>query len=506
MNELVKRIRLAAGVGVIACAAALSGQAKTIDVAAGESIADAVAAAEAGDVVQLSAGTHYVPAQITIDKGITVRGTRASATIIRPSAVGVKLFLLYHADAVLSDVTLTGVNAGGGFCVVSIGKSNSDAKGGTLQDAVITANSLTSGGNGNGCVGTYGAGGVIRRCKFTDNEVTGGYGALQINGSPRVECCLFTGNKMAWGAGIYIQGSGGGAFITHVTAYGNTSTSDTSHDDFYDYNSKIKTVYNCCFAEAYTVKESVYTGCHFGEPTEENLKGKGVVVEGDATVDLDGVAFDPEAPSIGCYALRDDVVSVEWNSATEATAGEEFTADPIVSNVPEGATVKFDLYDAFGARAGGSETGEAFTFTVPNHGGWCTLVTTITKADGTSDEIVTQGVLFIGVLDVHVTKDGAGGSMTDVIAAFGVCASGATMTVHDGEYVIPQTLTLDKPLTIRSANGRDTVTFKSSNPAKTIVALNHPEARVDGLTFTGNTSAPAVTIGPNGGTVDNLRL
>ena len=33
----------------------------------------------------------------TIDKGITVRGVRASATIIRPSAVGVKLFLLKHA-------------------------------------------------------------------------------------------------------------------------------------------------------------------------------------------------------------------------------------------------------------------------------------------------------------------------------------------------------------------------------------------------------------------------
>lgn len=482
------------------CVVALAVRAKTIDVAAGDSIADAVAAAEAGDVVQLAAGTHYVPAQITIDKGITVRGVRASATIIRPSAVSVRLFLLKHADAVLSDVTLTGVSASG-FCVVEI-----NAPGGTLQDAIITDNSATGSGNGNACVGTRGAGGVIRRCKFTDNTSTTAYGTLQIYDSPRVECCLFTGNKATWGAGVYIQNTGGGAFITHVTAYGNTSTSDTSHDDFYDYNSSIKNVYNCCFAEAYTVGSSVYTGCHFGEPTEENLKGKGVIVGGDATVDLDGVAFDPEAPSIGCYALRDDVVAVEWNSGSEVTAGEEFTASPIVSNLPEGASVVFDLYDAFGARAGGSATGEAFTFTAPNHGGWCTLVTTVTTEGGTVNTITLQSVLFIGVLDVQVTKSGAGESMTDVIAAFGVCASGATITVHDGEYVIPQTLTLDKPLTIRSANGRDTVTFKSSNPAKTIVVLNHPEAKVDGLTFSGNTSAPAVKIGTNGGTVDNSQF
>ena len=480
------------------CVAVLAVQAKTIDVAVGDSIANAIAAAETDDVVQLAAGTHYVPAQITIDKGITVRGVRASATIIRPSAVGVKLFLLKHADAVLSDVTLTGVSAGG-FCVVEI-----NAPGGTLQDAIITDNSATGTGNGNACVGTRDKGGVIRRCKFTDNTSTSAYGTLQIYGSPRVESCLFTGNKATWGAGIYMQVSAN-PFMTHVTAYGNTSTSDTSHDDFYDYTGgAAKLIYNCCFAEAYRNSGSVYTGCHFGEPTEENLKGKGVVVDGDATVDLDGVAFDPEAPSIGCYAFRDDVVTVEWNSGVEVIAGEEFTASPIVSNLPEGASVAFDLYDAFGAWAGGSATGEAFTFTAPNHGGWCTLVTTITEQGGTVNTITLQSVLFIGVLDVQVTKSGTGDSMTDIVAAVGVCASGATVTVHDGEYVLSQTVTLDKPLTIRSVNGRDTVTLKSADPAnKTIVVLNHPDAKVDGLTFTGNTGTPAVSIRPNGGTVDN---
>ena len=391
---------------ILACLAAGAAGAKPIDVAVGDSIVNAIATAETGDVVQLAAGTHYVPAQITIEKGITVRGVRSSATIIRPSAGG-KLFILNHAEAVLSDVTLTGVSAGGGFCVVSIGKSGGDAKGGTLQDSVITANSLATGGNGNGCVGTYGSGGVIRRCKFIDNEVAGGYGALQIYGSPRVECCLFTGNKMAWGAGLYMQGNAN-PFMTHVTAYDNTSTADTSNDDFYDYTGgHAKRIYNCCFGESFRNPSSVYTGCYFGQPKEENLKGKGVVVEGDATVDLDGVAFDPEAPSIGCYALRDDVVTVEWNSATETIVGESFTAEPIVSNVPKGATVKFELTDSFGARAGGSATGEAFTFVVPNHGGWCTLVATVTEASGNVQEIVIQNVLFIGVLDVHVTKDGA---------------------------------------------------------------------------------------------------
>lgn len=480
------------------CAVTFSVRSATIDVAAGDDIAAAVAQAEAGDVVQLAAGTHYLPARVTVDKGITVRGVRASATIVRPSAVGVRLFLLAHADAVLSDVTLTGVTADG-FCVVEI-----NALGGTLQDAIITANTPSGAGNGNACVGTRGNMGVIRRCTFTKNESEKVYGSLQVYGSPRVECCLFTENTAAWGGGVYLQ-SGANPFMTHVTAFGNVATADKTHGDYYDYSGGVaKRIYNCCFAAAYRNAASVYTGCFFGEPSEEALKGHGVAVEGDAAVDLDGVAFDPDAPSIGCYAYSDKAISVEWNSPSEALAGAEFTATPVVSNLPDGATAAFDLYDGFGMRAGGSATGEAFTFDVPNHGGWCTLVTTVTEQGGDVRTISSQGVLFIGVLDVHVTKDGADDSMTDVIAALDVCAPGATMTVHDGEYVISQTIVLEKPLTIRAANGRDTVTFRSADPAaRTIVALNHPQAQVDGLVFTGNTGIAAVTIGPNGGVVDN---
>ena len=75
---------------ILACLAAGAVDAKTIDVAVGDSIVNAIARAETSDVVQFAAGTHYVPAQITIEKGITVRGVRASAKPKKGMSVWVK--------------------------------------------------------------------------------------------------------------------------------------------------------------------------------------------------------------------------------------------------------------------------------------------------------------------------------------------------------------------------------------------------------------------------------
>lgn len=274
--------------------------AKTIDVAVGDSIADAVAAAEAGDIVQLAAGMHEIGANITVSKAVTVRGGGVELTTVKPTKTGITLFELSDAGAVLSDVTLAGASTGTSGAAVNISA-------GTLRDAVVTGNAQTATGN-NGILYLKGDDTAVRRCRIVNNTSKAYGGGIFISsGSPVIESCLVATNTSTWGGGIY-NDSKGTPLIAQCAFHGNTASSSANSQEIYNYNTSSPLsvrLYNCFFAQDVTIK-SVPTkmGCVAGgSGDEESLKGNGVStveLEKLERVDINGRRFKSVGPSVGC--------------------------------------------------------------------------------------------------------------------------------------------------------------------------------------------------------------
>ncbi|MCQ2389643.1 MAG: hypothetical protein MJ138_08015, partial [Kiritimatiellae bacterium] len=70
-----------------------------------------VAVAEKGDVVHLAVGDYQLADVLTIDDGFSVVGAGIDKSVVIP-AKSKRAFLINHADAVLTGVTVKGGNAG----------------------------------------------------------------------------------------------------------------------------------------------------------------------------------------------------------------------------------------------------------------------------------------------------------------------------------------------------------------------------------------------------------
>jgi len=186
---------------------------------AAHDIQSAVKAAEAGDTVQVAAGTYPIDKTISIGKAITVQGAGADKTTIDAGgncrAVGL------GGGATLKGFTITGGKAREGAGVQCGG-------GAKLLECTISNNTAERYGGG---VCARGAGkqpALVADCIIRDNKVTRfmhtdtpwGGGGLYIEPGVTVRNCRIENNEAAQRAGG-VWAHGGGATVENCTIIGN---------------------------------------------------------------------------------------------------------------------------------------------------------------------------------------------------------------------------------------------------------------------------------------------
>lgn len=511
---------LAAAVAAAFCAGFGSARADVVEVPAGGDVAAAVAAANDGDVVQLAPGTHTLAATVTIGKPITVRGVVAGCTRITASGTGYSLFKLTNAGAVLERVTLTGATAstGAGVTVTA----------GTVQDSIITGNRATSGGNAGAGVWLSGANSALRRCRIENNTATSGSGyggGVYASGASVIEACSISGNTAQYGGGIYCE-QGSSVTVAQCSLWANAATyGHTGGPDIYDWAAGSVRYLNCVMSAERT-GSGVMTGCIVSSDRRaEALSGKGVSLADETALegrDLAGAEFNGAAPSVGCTEFATDGLKVNWTGAAFGRIGTTADATFAYENKTDEMTVVTALYDPAGTRVGGSDTGADFSFTVTDTVGIYTLVVTMAAGGETREFLLTP---FSGCpAELHVSPTGASVSpyateetaLADVQQAVNFAVPGTVVVVHDGAYPLNETLLIERPVTVRSANGRGKTTLKpASGKNIRLVYVNHAEAVFDGFTltggkagtsWTGNVYGSGVYVGKQGGTVDNCLI
>jgi hypothetical protein len=200
--------------------------------AAAKTIAEALAVAEEGDTVEVSAGTYLIDATITVKKGITLQGVGADKTTI--DAEGSCRCLVVRGT--LKGFTITGGKAREGAGVQG-------GSGTTITDCIVRDNTAERFGGGI-CVrirNTKDAPCLIEHCKILNNKVTDfvhtdypfGGGGLYVDNRTTVRGCLIQGNSAAQrGGGLYIHNGSSvieNCIVTENRAFGKRRRNPNGH-------------------------------------------------------------------------------------------------------------------------------------------------------------------------------------------------------------------------------------------------------------------------------------
>ena len=485
------------------------GSAPQADYATGyATIAEAVAAAEDGDVVQLGIATFELSESVTIDKKITVCGVHPELTTIHAAAGDFRAFTLNHADAVLERVTITGFSGEQGAAVYF------DANGGTFRDSKVKSCN-TNGLNGDsGAVWIGSAAALVQRCTITSCWGMWG-GALFVNADGRVESCLISNCGASWGAGLYIQSGGKNPTFVNVSLTGNRADKDSNGHDVYNYSGALTTggFYNCHVGSAAGGGLGGANN-HFGSVAEADLeatlRGKGAAVAGASTTDVDGFAFDA-TPPIGCHSFNGFTGEIEVEIEkpvmilTDQTAQFSFTTEAAVDSV------QYALFDSLGTpvELDMDEDGTATFTTTGTYGDyWC--MATVTSGGSTVPFV--RRVFETRSQVVHVSPNGsctppydtAETALTDLQTAIDNVCDNGEIILDDGDFAFGATVVVTKPVTIHSANGRGAVSVSGEGKYRPFT-LNHRDAVLDGLAVC-NGLGGGVQIDAAGGVVDNCLI
>jgi len=193
---------------LILLAASLA-QAATIAVPGQQpTLAAALAAARAGDVIELAPG-RYAESGLEIERAVTIRGLGANAgeVVIDGGGVGRLLFCEDVAGTiVLQDLTLRGGHASGSTSRLRSGGAVYVARSELVaQNCRFEDNSATAHG---GAIRFVAAGGRLSQCVFSNNLALLGGGAVDCSyeAAPVIERCMFQGNVGGWGGGLSCRG------------------------------------------------------------------------------------------------------------------------------------------------------------------------------------------------------------------------------------------------------------------------------------------------------------
>lgn len=168
----------------------------------------AVDAAEAGDIVQVEAGTtHALAAPVAVAAGITLVGTNGTGDGLRAVLDGggaVRCFTMSHADAAIRGFIIRG-----GYVDAIIAGGGGYVTGGTVADCVVTNNFAEKIGatKSDNCArggGLYVANGVVRNCLVAGNHAISHGSAIYAVNSLIEDCVVvsnWTTRTAGWGQG-----------------------------------------------------------------------------------------------------------------------------------------------------------------------------------------------------------------------------------------------------------------------------------------------------------------
>lgn len=201
MNRFVASVVCGAVVGLATCAYSETinlSPSGTDDTAA---LNAAVAAANAGDEIQLADGTYKLTEQVLLKKKVTVRGNASDRTAVVIDCQRKCRAFEFSAAATLADLTVengyleTSTSWGGGILLKSSG---------TVTNCVVRSCSIASNGYGGGIGGNYEASrSYVQGCEIYDCSANNG-GGVHLNGNIRmtdsfVHDCTSTGD----GGGVH---------------------------------------------------------------------------------------------------------------------------------------------------------------------------------------------------------------------------------------------------------------------------------------------------------------
>jgi hypothetical protein len=163
-------------------------------------------------LVLVAPGQHYLPSQVNLTRGVTVRNSAPSTpTWLRRGAPLMRLFYVAHSNAVLDGFVIADGNingTGGGVYMAD----------GTIQNCFFTNN--YAGDQGGGVTMDNG---LVRNCRFIRNSASSGNasgGAIRMSGNSTVRNCLIVANYGQHRAGA-IHMAGGTGMVENCTVVGN---------------------------------------------------------------------------------------------------------------------------------------------------------------------------------------------------------------------------------------------------------------------------------------------
>ncbi len=179
-------------------------------------IQTAVNAANPGDTVLVTNGIYVLTAQLSITKGVTIRGLNGADATIVDGHQAFCCVLMSHTDAVLDGFTVRRGRNTGGF-----GGGVNIVNGGTVQNCVLRDSVARDGGG----VAIDNAGLVVNcliRDNVASNNATTGYGGgVRLLNGGTVRGCLVVGNESRnYGGGVNIWSTG---LVENCTIVDNTA-------------------------------------------------------------------------------------------------------------------------------------------------------------------------------------------------------------------------------------------------------------------------------------------
>ena len=525
-----------------------------IAVAVGDSLADAVAAAENGTVIKLADGEHPLTAQLTIGKNIAIIGNGKDKCTIKQTA-SARAILMYARGASLEGVTLTGGNAsdamatglsGGGLLIAGDGGtarwcrftnnktsgSNHDGGGicistpyGTVTHSVIDNCSTTRYGGG---VYLY-YGGLLDNCLIHHNSAQYGGGVLScVPGSKARNCTMAKNTATQRGGGICVNGTAAGGEFVNCLVSDNTANNDQVLEGKPDWSAQngtgaVKNILTagryCAFGSSSALGEtSITVVAPMMDPDNDDytLKAssdavnRGEIYEGLAAVDLAGnPRLSGDKPDIGCYENDASAVSCDYTITPSSTfVGTLLACVPVVSGA-EGKSLSYKW--TFTNESSGTAyefVGESPEVRINAPGTYTVRLEVFD--DSTSAklaEVSHAGAVKLAVRAVYVVPvnpnlrapyDTWETAHTNIHEVMDALVGGCTVMLGEGEIIVTNQVEITKRLTF-TGKGADKTTVKFVKSATggnhRVFRINHANAVVEKMTITGGRNEYSVEYG-----------
>jgi hypothetical protein len=513
--------------------------------------------------------TYVMTSETRIHRPVVIESAHGAASIVFTPAAGkkIRLFTINDPGAVLRGVTLTGgcaelfygrgllIGGSGGLvdrCIVSncYDIAYHQVGGGVammgpqavLRGTLVADNRLVRSISEDGA-GVYLMDGTVENCLIRDNTAyQHGAGVYASNKGNVINCTIVCNtayglSATGCGGGIYRQAGLGTGRIANCAFYGNSASKDTGGGapDWFCADAAARGAFvNCAFSAAAPNDTCFVPGSFlFTDPArgdfslmsssplvdagEDNYLGEWLKTDfGGVNPRVIGLRGD-----IGCYEADTMAYLCEgFLSPVEAFVGTPFVFAAVTNGAPEGAVFTWRLYRTGGETPVATIQGAVVTNAIaePAH-----YTVTLTPSFGTASKTWENG-LHVAVRTNYVVATWDAGhtpvlpydawvcAATNIADALDEAIDGATIVLGKGRYPTDVELCVFKGVTMVSQGGPEATAVYSSKRKSRVFHLDHPYAKLVGLTISNGCSSAqyigggGVVISPLGGTVENCTI